>query len=90
MIENIKGKPEGEIDEKRFYLPGVVVNWKCDNCGHQHVHDFYQHHLSYPKMNVLFDETLWFTECNHEETVKLMLRINLVTKKPEKSNEVRS
>lgn len=79
MSNNVKisGKPEGQIDIKRLYLPGVKVTGKCD-CGKELVRDFALSCLHYPVMNEPFDVYLYCEDCNDKEvTVQVMLNVSL-------------
>lgn len=55
----IEGTMRGEMDEKRFYLPGVVVRDACPKCGAAYERDYVGSYLSYPTAGEPFDLTLY-------------------------------
>lgn len=80
MANKIKGNLEGaEIDVKRFYLPGIVVESKCPKCGHLHEVDMGSQYLSYPcvgdeeKINFYCEEGESENYCDTEWEVSIKL-----------------
>jgi hypothetical protein len=63
-------------NEKRFYVPGVVISCKCPKCGGDVGTDCADEYFSYPMFNTAFDFLL-VCKCEHEFTVKLILRLKL-------------
>ena len=80
----VTGKPEGELDIKRCYLPGVVLEGPCPKCGEPVVKDFEEDYLSYPNVNEPVEATCFCGECGHKWTVTLRLNVTLEVVKPEK------
>lgn len=78
----IEGAPAGEVDCKRFYLPGVVLRTVCPKCSAPHVRDFGDHYLSYPTMNAPEVHTLYCDGCSHEWPVTLRLTVSLAEVTP--------
>lgn len=59
-------------DEKRFYIPGAIIEHKC-SCGKTVVQDFEEHYLSYPAMNCVIKNTLYCHDCGVETPYQLRL-----------------
>ena len=70
----IKGKFEGTIDVKRFYLEGIELKYTCPNCGEEKVFTDY---LSYPKVNEVESVDFWCCECDHEWTETVILTLTV-------------
>ena len=75
--EKIKGKCVGSIDAKRFYMPGVTLEATCPECNKACTVDFESDHLSYPDAGKPFSHGLYCSECEHEWSVNLELKITL-------------
>ena len=48
---NIKGQANSELDVKRFYVPGVIVESSCPKCKAKQEKDFSCDYFSYPVPN---------------------------------------
>jgi len=83
MSNNVKisGKPEGQIDIKRLYLPGVTLTAKCP-CGGDATRDFALECMYYPVMNEPFDVSVYCPNCNKTVTVQVMLKVSLKSVAP--------
>lgn len=77
MAKIIVESDEIEIDEKRFYLPGVKLTHECSKCGHLIELDFSTDYLMEPTANVPFQQYLYCDECDEEQYVSLRLNISL-------------
>lgn len=73
----VVGKAEGEIDSKRFYIPGLFLEGKCPECGEPYEKDYTSEYLMYPQAGEPFEEYCHCMECNHEWPVKMQLDIKL-------------
>lgn len=62
-------------DIKRCYVPGVVINTNCPNCGEQIERDFGNQYLSYPRTGSWKKDAMYCTECDHEFTIELKLDV---------------
>jgi hypothetical protein len=47
----IQGKASGELEVKRFYVPGVIVESTCPNCGSKKEKDLSVEYFDYPSIN---------------------------------------
>lgn len=91
MDSKIKGKIKGEIDVKRFYLPGIIVESKCPKCEHLHEVNMSTQYLSHPVINE--PETIGFyceedtitenTYCDTDWEVKIKLSMEVELVKDE-------
>jgi predicted RNA-binding Zn-ribbon protein involved in translation (DUF1610 family) len=69
---------EEELDVKRFYIPGVIIQDNCPNCGVETRYDMGGlHYLSHPIANKPMQFTMYCNECDHEWSIKIILRIGL-------------
>lgn len=65
------GQPKGdlgeELDIKRFYIPGVILEVDCPQCGQTLQQDLEHDYLSFPSLDK--PETVYFycDECGLEE-----------------------
>lgn len=73
----IKGKPRGELEDKRLYLPGVVIIDSCPKCIKTVKQDMKEHYLSYPVMNKRFWHGMYCEDCGHEWKVAIVLTVSL-------------
>jgi hypothetical protein len=73
----ITGTPSGEIDVKRFYLPGVIVEQACPGCGVKCSNDLADQYLSYPPMNGP-TKVYMGCECGEEWTIAARVEVRLV------------
>lgn len=51
MTTKIIGKAKGELDVKRFYIPGVKIESKCPKCGTKYVKDLERDYFFEPSVN---------------------------------------
>lgn len=72
----IEGAATGDIDVKRFYLPGVVIKDIC-KCGSEMVKDMKKDYFSYPAWGVPEDLHLYCRDCNTETKVKIKISCKL-------------
>jgi len=70
----ILGQPKGEIEVKRFYLSGLQMNVICPECGFEYLWGDY---LSYPDVNTSIDLGLACSECDHNWTEQIILKLNV-------------
>ncbi len=77
MNDIITGNPSGKIDEKRFYLPGVVVSGECPKCGEVSMTDLGFDYLDYPPMNQPFEMHRHCRECDEEWYISVKLNVSL-------------
>lgn len=74
----IEGSVTGlELDVKRLYLPGLVVKDECPKCQEPWKHDFDSDYLSYPVIGSVQDLGAYCQKCEHEWSVKVVLRLSL-------------
>lgn len=77
----IKGKPKGEIDCKRFYLPGLRIESECPGCKTAVVWDGDYNYLGNPVANHLNKFHMYCEECDEEWDELLILAIEVKEKK---------
>ena len=67
----------GEIDVKRFYIPGTIIQDHCPECKHLNELDLEDQYLSYPKVGE--PEGLYFhcDECEHEWQPEIIIEIKV-------------
>ncbi len=72
-----------DLDVKRFYIPGTVLNSTCPQCGEKCAKDLGDQYLSYPAANKKIDVTFchevekdgkWDT---HEWDVRVIVRVTV-------------
>ena len=75
-MERIEFKKGSEIDVKRFYLPGILLSFKCKKCGKLMENDYDHQYLSYPEIGEQ-TEYFWCSECDtqHEMVINLNMSI---------------
>ncbi len=66
-----------EVDVKRFYVPGVVIECDCPNCKKPVKHDFGSEYLSDPTANATNKVHMYCPECSHEWELKVRLDVTL-------------
>lgn len=71
-----------ELDVKRLYLPGTVLEDQCPSCGVLCRHDLGQQYLSYPLINEPAEFTFWCSACEREwpRQIVLTMRVELLPK----------
>lgn len=79
---------EFECEEKRFYLPGLVIKATCPECGDEMSRDYESDYFSYPKLNGVTEVTLYCgtslddgSDCNAELEVKVKLGVTVQLEK---------
>lgn len=74
------GRASGQIDVKRFYIPGVKVIGNCKHCGKPVSFDMASHYLSYPVFGSESTEYFYCEPCdeNTEFKIQLDLRISVL------------
>ena len=77
MNERITGQMKGQIDCKRFYMPGVRVHSECPKCGKHFDNEFEGDSFNNPFANE--PEKLYFycDHCNEEWQVPVILKVSL-------------
>lgn len=74
----IEGTCRSDVEfDKRFYIPGVKVKSTCPNCLLPHTQNMGDNYLSYPSAGVPIKLGFWCSECEHEWSVKVVLKISL-------------
>lgn len=73
------GKPKGELDLKRCYLPGVKTTYTCPahDCGHTWKEDFDGDNFGYPVMNKKMDLYCQCPECDLEWEEKVIFNVSI-------------
>lgn len=56
---------KGHTLDKRFRLPGVVLQYHCPDCGHPGEWNGNNQYLSYPQVGVSEEITGFCVECDH-------------------------
>lgn len=74
----IKGKAEGRVDCKRFYLPGITVSDDCPNCGKTVINDMDNEYFAYPRIGKPIPLHFW-CGCDEEWDVMVTLEVALKT-----------
>lgn len=65
-----------ELDVKRLYVPGTVLQDNCPKCKKLVVHDLADYYLSYPTVNEPENWGFWCGEddgCGHEWTREILV-----------------
>lgn len=84
MAVKITGKATGEIDVKRFYMPGVKLESDCPECKTKNKQDMGDDYVSYPSFNTEFGFGFYCHECNHEWEEDVIIEVKLKAVKSEK------
>ena len=68
-----------QTDEKRFYVPGLVVTHTCD-CGKELEKDYSETYFSYPRLNAMKEAILYCEDCGteHQFIVELSFDVKMV------------
>jgi hypothetical protein len=76
MKKEIQIEDGTEIGVKRFYMPGVVLNFDCKKCGHKMENDYNSDYLSYPEIG---EQTIMFycDECDSEHELTINFKISI-------------
>jgi hypothetical protein len=75
-----------EVDDKRFYLPGVKVEGECPACKKPFKRDLSTDPaLGYPTANTPTKLNCWCPECEHEWSIPIKLSITVELVDPEPS-----
>lgn len=67
-------------DEKRFYIPGAIIEHKC-TCGKTITYDMEEHYLSYPTVNGNNKIHIYCDDCGTETPCTLRLDLMLTLSK---------
>lgn len=54
-MNKVVGRAKGELQDKRFHIPGVKIKTKCPKCGTPQQKDLSQEYFSYPQINKFQD-----------------------------------
>lgn len=74
----IKGTCKGQMDDKRFKVPGVIVEDECPKCGAAWKADLGKdHYLCYPIVGKPYDLNGYCHKCQAEWSVRVILRVSL-------------
>ena len=78
MNEYIIGENVGQVDTKRFYIPGVMLGATCPDCKSEVFQDFHGNdYLINPVMGVPIERTIYCEHCYHEWTCKIIVKIDV-------------
>lgn len=77
LVPKVRGAFQGKLDVKRFYLPGLRIQFKCPYCGHDNELDGDERYLSYPEANEREHLHTLCEECDKEITLTVVLKITL-------------
>lgn len=76
-MKAIIGTMRGQIDCKRFHMPGVKIAIDCQ-CGRRVEKDLSgPHYLAYPTVGEAFEEIVFCTDCGTETPVRVLLDVTL-------------
>lgn len=73
----ITGTMKGELDVKRFYMPGVKIKCKCPACGAPWEMDMALDYLSYPSAGKPTNASGYCGKCEHEWPVMVIVRVTV-------------
>jgi len=73
----IEGQFHGEIDQKRFYMPGTKFIDTCRVCQRQAIWDGKQEYLSYPDVGKPIDFDWYCPDCGNEWNTKILIQISI-------------
>lgn len=73
----IIGSFVGNVDCKRFYMPGIKAFSVCPNCKREHEIDFIEQYLSYPVVNRFQNIYFYCEPCNENWEEEAMLEVKL-------------
>lgn len=76
-MTEITGTCSGQELEKRFYLPGLMLEGECPSCAKAWTHDFAKYYLSYPVVGAPEVVHVSCAECAHEWEVRVIVRVTL-------------
>jgi len=65
-----------ELSIKRLYLPFTIL-WQCPQCGHKNELNLEHDYISDPPVGCKYDEMVVCWECGHEDTVKLIINVEV-------------
>jgi hypothetical protein len=61
-------------DDKRCYITGLVIKFKCPKCGKELQYDVRDNYLSWPESN---QDIFFYVYCSHcDSDIKLPVKIN--------------
>lgn len=66
-----------ESNEKRFYVPGTVIEALCPKCEKLAVKDLGKEYFMYPEINAPFDAGLYCPHCDIPVPTKVILRVTV-------------
>ena len=73
----VEGVMSGDLDVKRFYLPGVVIHSQCPKCGAEYARDMADSYLSYPTAGEPFAYGCYCAREGCEHEWEMMMRIDV-------------
>lgn len=73
----ITGSFKGEVDCKRFYMPGVVASDICPKCAKDIVLDHNQHYIEYPTIGTPCLLYFYCSGCDTDWTRKVLLNLQI-------------
>ena len=73
----ITGNMAGELDIKRFVMPGVIIESKCSKCNEIEVVDLEEREFRYPKVNEVFYYEFDCKKCKHTWNDAFFLKVEL-------------
>lgn len=87
MNEKVISKAEGQIDEKRLYLPGLELESTCPKCKKTFTRDFGDDYLSYPEVGRPYIICLYCENCEYEYDVRVQIDVTMTILAPRKTDK---
>ena len=80
MTCKVTGTAYGEIDVKRFYIPGIKIKGKCKHCGKKVVFDLSEHYITNPVIGGTNQEWFYCEACdqNTELNIKIDISVTVI------------
>lgn len=76
MLSKMSMDPDTEIDVKRFYIPGVVLDQKCPGCGSDCSKDLGNNYLSFPRTGTN-QVNFYCRDCHEEWSMDIDLSVTV-------------
>jgi hypothetical protein len=73
----VEGEVQGQLDVKRFQLPGLTVRGECPECSKPFALDLKSHYLSYPTVGTPVTVHTCCEHCDREFAFDVTVRLTL-------------
>jgi len=73
----VEGAMVGEIEVKRFHMPGVTIRATCPACSEPYAADMARGYFMYPAVASPFTTNCHCRSCDHDWTVTVRIDVTL-------------